>query len=118
MLHVSLRRAFRETNSAMPTIARLACALLSSTSAQSVFGFAPVLRAKLSTSSLQAAEGFPEKYDMPEDWLKRPTTNLASIDEYKALYKRSVENPRAFWTDIASKFEWRGKVELDRKSVV
>ena len=32
---------------------------------------------------------------------------IKSLDEYKATYKRSVENPEGFWADIASNFQWR-----------
>jgi len=32
---------------------------------------------------------------------------IKSLDEYKATYKRSVENPEGFWADVASNFQWR-----------
>lgn len=30
------------------------------------------------------------------------------MDEYRAKYARSIEDPAAFWRDVASEFEWRG----------
>jgi acetyl-CoA synthetase len=32
---------------------------------------------------------------------------LKSYDEYKAAYKKSVDDPEGFWADIASHFYWR-----------
>lgn len=32
---------------------------------------------------------------------------LKSFDEYKAAYQRSVDDPEAFWADVASHFQWR-----------
>lgn len=34
---------------------------------------------------------------------------INSFDEYEKEYKRSVENPEAFWDDIASNYQWRKK---------
>jgi acetyl-CoA synthetase len=34
---------------------------------------------------------------------------IKSFDEYKAVYKQSVENPEAFWAGIADHFQWRKK---------
>lgn len=34
---------------------------------------------------------------------------IRSYDEYKQAYKKSVEEPEAFWADIASHFQWRKK---------
>lgn len=34
---------------------------------------------------------------------------LKSMDEYRAAYKRSVEDPEAFWAEIAENFVWRKK---------
>ena len=34
---------------------------------------------------------------------------IKSIDEYKSAYKKSVENPEAFWSEIADNFQWRKK---------
>lgn len=32
--------------------------------------------------------------------------HVKSMEEYKQLYKQSVEQPEAFWTDISTKFHW------------
>ena len=34
---------------------------------------------------------------------------LHSFDQYKAAYKKSVDDPEGFWADIASYFTWRKK---------
>ena len=34
---------------------------------------------------------------------------IKTFDEYKAAYKRSVEDPEGFWADIASTFHWYKK---------
>ncbi len=34
---------------------------------------------------------------------------ITSYDQYKADYKRSVDHPEEFWSDIASQFVWRKK---------
>lgn len=34
---------------------------------------------------------------------------LKSIDEYRAAYKKSVEDPENFWAEIAENFTWRKK---------
>ena len=37
------------------------------------------------------------------------TLQIKSFDEYKEVYKRSVEDPEGFWAEQASSFEWRKK---------
>ena len=32
---------------------------------------------------------------------------ITSLDNYKQTYKRSVENPEAFWSEVANNFQWR-----------
>jgi acetyl-CoA synthetase len=32
--------------------------------------------------------------------------HIKSLEEYEALYKRSIENPEQFWADIASQLHW------------
>ncbi len=34
---------------------------------------------------------------------------LKSLEEYKAAYKKSVDNPEEFWAEIADNFQWRKK---------
>ncbi len=37
------------------------------------------------------------------------TPRINSIDEYKIAYQKSVDNPEAFWSEIADTFTWRKK---------
>ncbi|MCB0636411.1 MAG: acetate--CoA ligase [Lewinella sp.] len=37
------------------------------------------------------------------------TLQIKSFDEYKAVYRRSVEDPEAFWAEQAETFTWRKK---------
>ncbi|MEO7485703.1 MAG: acetyl-coenzyme A synthetase N-terminal domain-containing protein, partial [Ferruginibacter sp.] len=32
---------------------------------------------------------------------------VTSLDQYHADYKKSAEDPEAFWGDVASNFYWR-----------
>ncbi len=34
---------------------------------------------------------------------------ITSLDQYKTVYKRSIDDPEAFWADVASSFFWRKK---------
>lgn len=34
---------------------------------------------------------------------------IRSLAQYHADYKRSVDNPEGFWSEIASNFQWRKK---------
>ena len=34
---------------------------------------------------------------------------ISSIEEYHSAYQRSIENPEAFWADIAENFTWQKK---------
>ncbi len=34
---------------------------------------------------------------------------ITSFDQYKTAYKKSVDDPEGFWTDVASSFSWRKK---------
>ena len=34
---------------------------------------------------------------------------IKTIEEYHAVYKKSVEDPKGFWADIASRFHWQKK---------
>jgi acetyl-CoA synthetase len=36
---------------------------------------------------------------------------IKSLDEYKAAYKKSEEDPEGFWSEVASNFAWRKKWE-------
>ena len=43
---------------------------------------------------------------VPDAFWKGHAHNLASMDEYRSMYERSVEDPFAFWSDIARGFHW------------
>jgi acetyl-CoA synthetase len=34
---------------------------------------------------------------------------LKSLEQYKEAYQKSVDEPEAFWSEIAENFEWRKK---------
>ena len=34
---------------------------------------------------------------------------IESIQDYEAEYRKSIENPEAFWAEIADDFKWRKK---------
>lgn len=34
---------------------------------------------------------------------------ITSFDDYQRVYKKSVEDPESFWSDVASEFSWRKK---------
>ena len=42
----------------------------------------------------------------PNEEYKRDA-HISSLDEYRRLYKRSIEDPEGFWTDIAKDFYWK-----------
>jgi|TARA_B110000196_G_scaffold294118_1_gene282927 hypothetical protein len=43
---------------------------------------------------------------VPAAFLDNHKHNLKDMDEYKAMYKRSVDDPSGFWADIANTFHW------------
>ncbi len=52
--------------------------------------------------------------DPPQDFVK--DANLKGMDEYRKLYKRSIEDPGGFWGEMAEKYldwykKWDGPVE-------
>lgn len=64
--------------------------------------------------SLWAGRAFPARHltvaagaTSPTDWAER-THNVGSVADYEVQYARSIEEPGAFWTEVASEFEWRG----------
>ena len=34
-------------------------------------------------------------------------SHLSTFEEYKKLYKHSVDHPEQFWTEVAQKFYWK-----------
>ena len=37
------------------------------------------------------------------------SSQITSFDEYKLIYAKSIEQPEAFWAEVAEKFYWRKK---------
>ena len=70
-------------------------------------GIVPQLRAATVSVQMQqlATEGDLE-LPVPAAFLEGHKHNLKDIDEYKAMYQRSVEDPSGFWSDIANTFHW------------
>ncbi|THB73145.1 MAG: acetate--CoA ligase [Desulfobacteraceae bacterium] len=52
------------------------------------------------------------KFHAPDE--HRENAWIKSIDEYKAMYKRSVEDPEGFWAQIAEDFYWEKKWDTVR----
>ncbi len=48
--------------------------------------------------------GSPSKFD-PPDWI-RERAHIKSLDEYRKLYKKSVEDPDGFWGEQAKRLDW------------
>ena len=34
---------------------------------------------------------------------------ISSLEEYKSVYKKSIEDPSGFWSEIADCFKWKKK---------
>uniref|UniRef100_A0A0D6R8L0 acetate--CoA ligase n=2 Tax=Araucaria cunninghamii TaxID=56994 RepID=A0A0D6R8L0_ARACU len=45
---------------------------------------------------------------MPSEQFKKDAL-ISSLDQYLAMYKRSIQDPAGFWADIASQFYWKVK---------
>ena len=43
----------------------------------------------------------------PSDFVRR--AHISSIEQYKEMYKRSIEDPDGFWSEIANGFYWKEK---------
>jgi acetyl-CoA synthetase len=52
---------------------------------------------------MMAAE---ETYAVPSAFLEARTPHLSGVEEYRAQYQRSVEDPAGFWGEIAQGFHW------------
>ena len=48
-------------------------------------------------------------YPVPAEFVSGHSHNLKNVDEYKAMYAKSVEDPEGFWSEIASTFHWEKK---------
>jgi len=48
-----------------------------------------------------------QTFQPPESFAKR--AHIKSLDEYRRMYKRSIDDPDGFWSDIAEGFFWKAK---------
>jgi acetyl-CoA synthetase len=53
------------------------------------------------------------KFRAPD--LHRQNAWIKSLDEYKNMYQRSIDDPDLFWSDMASKFHWEEKWDRVRE---
>ena len=57
--------------------------------------------------NIMAMEGAPpETAPVPEAFLKSRTPLLKDVSEYEAMYAKSINDPDAFWSEIANTFHW------------
>jgi acetyl-CoA synthetase len=61
------------------------------------------------TSAVPSAPLTDEAFAVPDAFFESRTPYIKDIDEYRSMYKRSVEDPAGFWGDIASTFHWEKK---------
>jgi len=52
------------------------------------------------------ADDFSDQVFTPSDEFKE-NAHITSMDQYKKMYKRSVEDPVGFWSEIAEDFFWK-----------
>jgi len=52
-----------------------------------------------------AYSGRDEVYEAPDAFKQR--AKISSMDEYERMYRRSIENPDAFWGDQADRLDWQ-----------
>ncbi|CAE8600259.1 unnamed protein product, partial [Polarella glacialis] len=45
-----------------------------------------------------------EMFKVPENL--RAKAHVKSMEEHKAMYKASIEDPETFWGDVARQFHW------------
>ena len=56
--------------------------------------------------------GMSDVYSPPEFF--RTESHCRSAEEYQKKYKQSVEDPHAFWSEIASTFHWKKVCQLEQ----
>ena len=39
---------------------------------------------------------------------------VSSMEQYKEMYKQSIDDPKTFWGNIARQFHWETHVDLDK----
>ncbi len=60
--------------------------------------------AEQSTEVTAAFSGRNESYPPPEDF--QADAHVSSLQAYKALYERSIEDPEGFWDECADRIDW------------
>jgi len=59
----------------------------------------------------------PSEVKLPDTWETDRSHNVNSMADYDAMYAESISDPGAFWTKIASQFDWKG-APLDAKTAL
>jgi len=54
-----------------------------------------------------------DKLYSPSDEIRRKS-HCSSIDEYRKLYKRSIDDPSGFWGELGRQFYWKVPPSKDR----
>ena len=53
------------------------------------------------------AEGQEEFFEPPKDLSEKAW--IRSMDQYREMYRRSIEDPEGFWSEMAGEFHWHKK---------
>ncbi|MCH7526872.1 MAG: acetate--CoA ligase [Planctomycetes bacterium] len=56
------------------------------------------------TQPIQSTMVETRRFPAPPDFAKK--ANISSVEEYERLYRRSIEDPEGFWSDVAKGFHW------------
>ena len=57
-----------------------------------------------SPSQMESVLEEHRRFPPPPEFAKR--AHIGSMDQYRALYKRSIESPEDFWADVAKELHW------------
>lgn len=84
--------------------------LLGHTASDSLAGFFHLHKDLANMASVENSQNQHEKelvgWFYPTDEMKSEAY-VSSMDRYKELYDKSIDNPAEFWADIASEFFWK-----------
>lgn len=50
---------------------------------------------------------YMQVFPPPEEFAKK--AHIKSMDQYKTMYKQSIDDPEGFWKDIAKEFHFEGE---------
>ena len=56
-----------------------------------------------------AVADLPAAVPVPAEFIDNHKHNLAGIEQYEEMYKKSVADPEGFWSEIADTFHWCAK---------